>query len=131
MILIINLERLINFLEILKMEEKVSKQGNEMIEVTLCAYGIEGEKISVRDWIVNPTGLWKLKALCECCGIPFDGKTEPQMFVGKRLMVKLSIQKQSGDYPERNKVAAYVDDITAKNTNETETTIKEEDDIPF
>ena len=44
--------------------QKQSKAGNDMLELSLTAFTDEGQTVRMFDYIVNPSGLWKLKTIC-------------------------------------------------------------------
>ena len=80
--------------EIVSAEETVSKAGNDMIKLVLCVYGNDGEQVRVYDYIVSPSTIYKLKSICRCCDIEFDGVLDEQLLVGKRMLVLLSMYQE-------------------------------------
>jgi hypothetical protein len=96
--------------EIVDIKATVSKAGNDMLKLDIDCFSNGGKKVRVFDYIVVPSSLYKLKAICKFTGIEFDGAVEEQILKGKRLMVKLKIEPE-GDYPARNSIAAYVDSV--------------------
>lgn len=74
--------------------EGPSKQGNDMITLTLAVDG-QGQSIQVFDYIVNtPGGLWKAKMFCAEVGLDFDsGDLSAQSCIGKSGRVVLDYQK--------------------------------------
>lgn len=93
--------------EIVDIKQQVSKAGNDMLKLDIDCYASDGKKVRVFDYIVAPSSLYKLKAICKFTGIEFDGAVEEQLLKGKRVMVKLKLEPE-GDYPARNSIAAYV-----------------------
>ena len=117
--------------EIVNVEDKISKSsGNPMLELTLIAYGDEGEEVRVFDYIVNPSTLWKLKSICRCCDIDFDGTLEEQLLEGKRMRAELKVRPATEKYPEKNQVSKYVSGVAVKNTTP-KSAIPKGDEPPF
>ena len=114
--------------KIVDVVQKTSKNGNDMLELTINAYDEDGRQVRVFDWIVNPTGLWKLKKICEATGIEFTGEIDEQRLVGLNLMAKLQLRKATDKYPERNQIADYLS--LAENATITKQEVQD-DDIPF
>jgi hypothetical protein len=114
-------------------ESKISKAGNPMLELQVNLYtdGLIGQRI-VRcfDYIVNPSGLWKLKSICRCCEWDFeDGKIDEQLIVGKRFRVKVKLIPATEQYPEKNQIVRYVSAITSTAVT-TPTSQSDSDTIP-
>ena len=118
--------------EIIEVVRKTSKAGNEMLAVTLNAFGKNGEKVRVFDYIVNPSTLWKLKSICRCLNWEFgEGEIDEQLLVGKRFIVKLRFVK-AGQYPAKNEVEHYERALTPAATPAATTAAAPTDDgIPF
>jgi|TARA_R100000084_G_scaffold104099_3_gene60464 hypothetical protein len=108
--------------------QKQSKAGNDMLELSLTAFTDEGQKVRMFDYIVNPSGLWKLKTICNNVGIAFDGTLEEQLLVGKTLKAKVELRPASEKYPERNQVSAYIETPVEKSGTVPQPV---DDDIPF
>lgn len=126
--------------EVIFAEDKISKAGKEMIELTLRIWASDGTMHEIRDWLT--TGfLSKLKHFCYVTGLEeqYEAGTltaGPCMY--KTGMVMLDIDKgkpdpNGGVYPDRNKVVDYVADqlkeakLTAIANKET----FDSTDIPF
>ena len=128
--------------EIVGAVETVSNAGNDMIKLVLCLYGNEGEQVRVYDYIVNPSSLWKLKSICRCCNLEFDGILDEQLLVGRRMNVLVKVESERNVngkmYPERNSIVKYVSGI-GKQTTVTDPPVEADDkdvkplpdDIPF
>jgi len=117
--------------EIVEIKQQVSKKGNDMLKLDIDCYSNDGKKVRVFDYIVAPSSLYKLKAICKFTGIAFDGKIEEQLLKGKRVFVKLKIDPE-GEYPARNSIAAYIGACSQKQQPQPETTKPIiDDDIPF
>tara|TARA_R110000822_G_scaffold282204_4_gene403795 strand:+ start:277 stop:738 length:462 start_codon:yes stop_codon:yes gene_type:complete len=104
--------------EIVGAMETVSKAGNDMIKLVLCLYGNDGEQVRVYDYIVNPNTIYKLKSICRCCNIEFDGVLDEQLLVGKRMRVLTKVDPErtveGKTYSERNSIVKYVSGIETK-----------------
>ena len=128
--------------EIVGAVETVSNAGNDMIKLVHCLYGNEGEQVRVYDYIVNPSSLWKLKSICRCCNLEFDGILDEQLLVGRRMNVLVKVEPERNVngkmYPERNSIVKYVSGI-GKQTTVTDPPVEADDkdvkplpdDIPF
>ena len=107
--------------EIVDAEETVSKAGNDMIKLVLCIYGNDGEQVRVYDYIVNPNTIYKLKSICRCCGIEFDGILDEQLLIGRRMRVLTKIEPErtveGKTYAERNSIVKYVSGLGKKPTD--------------
>jgi len=106
--------------EIVSALETVSKAGNDMIKLVLCLYGNEGEQVRVYDYIVTPNTLWKLKSICRCCDMKFDGILDEQLLVGRRMRVLTKVDPERNvdgkTYSERNSIVKYVSGIGNQST---------------
>jgi len=127
--------------EVVGAVETVSKKGNDMIKLVICIYGNEGEQVRVYDYIVNPDGLWKLKSICRCCDMKFDGIMNEQLLVGKRMNVLVKIEPErtvdGKTYSERNAIVKYVSGIGNQPTENDPPVVADKDveplsdDLPF
>tara|TARA_R110000824_G_scaffold5263_3_gene24419 strand:+ start:4351 stop:4806 length:456 start_codon:yes stop_codon:yes gene_type:complete len=122
-------------------EAKVSKAGNQMLELGVNVYRTN-DVVAVRcfDYIVNPSGLWKLKSICRCCDWDFnDGKIDEQLIVGKQFRVKVKLIPATEQYPEKNQIVRYVSALnstavttpTSPSESGTIKTATTEDVVPF
>ena len=118
--------------EVLSVEDKVSKAGNQMLVLSLCVFGNAGEKVRVFDYIVNPSTLWKLKSICRCLSWEFMGTLDEQLLVGKRFKVKLKL-KPEGEFPAKNEIVHYEEGIGVPKTDAepANSTAPTADEIPF
>ena len=128
--------------EIVDAEETVSKAGNDMIKLVLCIYGNDGEQVRVYDYIVNPNTIYKLKSICRCCGIEFDGILDEQLLIGRRMRVLTKIEPErtveGKTYAERNSIVKYVSGLGKKPTDIDPPVVPDDkdvkplpDDVPF
>lgn len=124
---------------ILSVKEGTSQNsGAPMLTVTFTVYG-EDRTPQLRDWIVNPSTLWKLKKLAEALGKLDEfngGEWLPEE--GANLRVKLSVEDDP-NYGEQNRITGYLADKPSGKprtqrkpaaAGATHTPISE-DDIPF
>lgn len=89
-------------------EEKKSKQGNDMAAVSLKVYVGERTFTVFDYWVFTPGGLWKVKQVAKALGINFDaGVFNADDYLNKSLKVDLTTEKQPG-YDEKNKVQEYL-----------------------
>ena len=128
--------------EIVGAVNTVSKAGNDMIKLVLCVYGNEGEQVRMYDYIVSPSTLWKLKSICRCCEIEFDGILDEQLLIGRRMRVLTKVDPERNvdgkTYSERNSIAKYVSGIGNQSTVTDPPVVTDDkdvqplpDDVPF
>lgn len=90
-------------------EQKMSKAGNDMYELAFDVW--QGERqMQVRDYVVMPQFLWKLKRLARAIGQSdaFEaGKFDPAEHIGRNLVVSLEIESRDG-FDDRNLIRAYL-----------------------
>jgi len=88
-------------------EETVSKNNNEMIVFTLKVYG--RYTATLKDWIVVPAAIWKLKRVAEAIG-KIDhfatGEFDADEYIGANLCVELAVES-SDKYGDQNRVRNY------------------------
>lgn len=125
-----------------KAEQKRSKSGNPMIELTLHVWDNTGKEFNVFDYLIaTPNMMWKIKHFCDSVGLSqeyADGKFNEHMAVGRSGKADFIFQKGKakeggGFYKDKNAVEDYVmTDKGAQKYNPSETDSKEFDDsIPF
>ena len=119
--------------EIVSAEETVSKAKNDMIKLVLCVYGNEGEQVRMYDYIVSPSTLWKLKSICRCCEIEFDGILDEQLLIGRRMRVLTKVDPERNvdgkTYSERNSIAKYVSGIGNQTTKTDPPVVADDKDV--
>lgn len=95
--------------EITSAIEKLSKAGNDMIELTLQVYHPEdGATRQVFDWVLEAVA-YKLRHCCEAAGLSAAyeaGSLEAWQLEGKSVKVKLGIDAKAEI--KRNKIMDYV-----------------------
>ena len=128
--------------EIVDAEETVSKAGNDMLKLVICIYGNDGEQVRVYDYIVSPSTIYKLKSICRCCEIEFDGILDEQLLIGRRMRVLTKIEPErtveGKTYAERNSIVKYVSGLGKKPTDIDPPVVPDDkdvkplpDDVPF
>jgi len=97
--------------EISKGEDKVSKSGNEMIELLVRVFKPDGNFLLVSDYLLESMA-YKLRHAAEACGLLHEyesGTLLGSNFIGKTGELKLGIQKdKNGTYPDKNVVKDYI-----------------------
>lgn len=91
--------------------DRVSKNGNEMIQLVLKVYNDDGRFITVIDYLLESIA-YKLRHAAAACGLLDKYETgilTAADFKGKSGNLKLKIDKdKTGQYSDRNGVADYV-----------------------
>jgi hypothetical protein len=117
--------------EVIKAEDKKSKNGNAMIELSLCVFQPDGETRKVVDYLLSKVA-YKLRHFCDSVGLlpQYQGGTlQAEDCVGRTGNCKIEI-KPADSYPAKNEVKDYItrDAKPLGNTQEKEEV--EDDDIP-
>lgn len=99
--------------EIMNAIQKVSENGNPMIELILKVWDKNGKERNIFDYLVNvPSMEHKIKRFCDCCGLEVQyqaGCFAAEDCIGKSGKLKIAITKdKSGQYPDKNTVAGYL-----------------------
>ena len=89
-----------------------TKKGAPKLDMTLKVYDPKGVNPLVRDTIMSPFGIRRLKQLCEATGVDFSGgEVDPEEFPGKNVQVRLCVRTDpTGQYDDQNSVSAYLSD---------------------
>ena len=98
--------------EVSESEERTSKNGNDMIALTLKVYNTAGESRTVFDYLLSSI-LYKLKHAAEACGAGDKyerGELTSVDFYGKTGKLKLRIDPAQNGYAAKNAVQDYVVD---------------------
>lgn len=97
--------------EITEAFDKVSKSGNEMIELKVKVINDDADFIFVTDYLLESLA-YKLRHAAEACGLLSQyeaGSLVGSDFTFKTGTLKLKIQKdKNGQYPDKNVVGDYV-----------------------
>lgn len=124
--------------EVVTATDKISKKGNEMIEVQLKIWDINGHEHIVYDYLLESMA-YKLKHFADVCGLGdkyLAGELGSLDCVGRGGKVELIIQDgqpkpDGGLYPAKNAVKDYV----LKGSGNTKPAVIDEpfvdDDLPF
>jgi len=91
--------------------DKISKSGNEMIELWVRVYKPDGSFNQVADYLLESIA-YKLRHAAEACGLldKYEaGTILGTDFIGKTGMLKLGITKdKNGQYPDKNGIKDYI-----------------------
>ncbi len=91
--------------------DKISKSGNEMIELWVRVYKPDGTFNQVADYLLESIA-YKLRHAAEACGLldKYEaGTILGTDFIGKTGTLKLGIQKdKTGAYPDKNTIKDYI-----------------------
>lgn len=96
--------------------DKVSKSGNDMIELEIMVYNADGHFITVRDYLMEKM-MYKLAHAAKACGLGNEynsGSLEGEMFSGKSGRLKLGKQEGKDGYGPKNVVKDYIVDGPSK-----------------
>ncbi len=96
--------------EILTAQEKTSKAGNDMFELSIQVFTADGSERTIRDWIM-PSFPKKFKHCLDACGLIAKynaGEISVDDFVGKTGKLKIEIGKPNDDGIRYNQVHDYV-----------------------
>lgn len=96
-------------------KDKVSRNGNEMIELTLQVEDREGNNTLVFDYLLEAM-MYKLFSFCEATGMEgkyHNGTLTAQDCIGKSAGVELTLRKgepnpSGGMYADKNEVKKYI-----------------------
>lgn len=99
-------------------EQKISKSGNEMLQVRLGVIDKDGSERNIIDYLVaTDQMMFKLKHFCDTIGFEKEyakGQFEPSKCVGRSGKATIGIQKGgakmdgSGYYADKNNIKDYV-----------------------
>ena len=99
--------------EVQEAEEKVSKTGNDMIELKMRVYDNEGQGRTIFDYLVSTDGgAYKIRHFAYAVGLGESyerGELQASNLHGCTGKAKVFIKKdKSGQYPDRNAIADYL-----------------------
>lgn len=102
--------------QVVKSEDKLSKNGNEMIQLYLRVFNSEGGFVMVTDYLMEALA-YKLRHCAAACGLieKYEaGELAAADFEDATGHLKLKIEKdKTGQYPDKNAVQDYVADAPA------------------
>ena len=96
-------------------EEKRSKAGNPMLELTYAVYG-GGREVRIRDYVVNPSGIYRLRNLARALGKEDEfnsGSFDAQNYKDTDVRVELSVEQQEG-FDDQNRIKKVLPPTAAK-----------------
>jgi len=92
-------------------KEKVSKAGNEMIELTVRVYKPDGKFVLINDYLMEKM-LYKILHCSEACGLLErynSGELQADEFIGKEGYAKIKTQKSTDpNYSDKSVISDYV-----------------------
>src|ERR1043166_386399 len=79
-------------------QDKISNNGNEMLELVLIVYGPESRRVTVFDYLVaTEASSWKIAKFCVAAGIEYEaGIIRPEHCKDAYVRVNVGIEKQVG-----------------------------------
>lgn len=112
--------------------DMISRQGNEMIKLTLKVNDVDGTRGTVFDYLVSNVQ-WKILGFFQSIGTPQDyiqGNMNPDALIGACGKCSLVIQKdKTGQYGDQIRVKEYLK-TDVKNDAQPKSPL-DGDDIPF
>ena len=101
--------------QVAEAKDKISKSGNEMIQLNLEVFDNEGKSYRMFDYLLEAMAV-KLFAFCTSTGMEqkyHAGTLSSHDCIGKSGYVDIEIQKgkenpQGGTYPDKNNVKKYI-----------------------
>ena len=110
--------------------DKVSKSGNDMIELIVTVYGTNGTQVDVFDYLLSTDQWqWKVRHFCESAGIDYaKGELTSDECVDQNVKVNVAIDKGKDGYADKNKIADYLPRATEVAVSAAPV---KDDDIPF
>lgn len=90
--------------------ETTSKSGKEMLVVSYRIYKPNGGDTALKDYVVNPNGLWRLKRLAKAIGKTAEfesGVFRESDYVGSNLKLDLDVEEDE-QYGDKNRIAGWV-----------------------
>lgn len=112
-------------------EEKISKSGGNPMLAVGFSVPMNGRQWTVRDYIVNPSSLFKLKQISRCFGklADFDaGLFDLAQFKGRALRLVLAVESEPG-FADKNVIKAFKETNGA--VRRPAATQQDDADIPF
>lgn len=94
--------------ELTSVEQKTSKKGSPMLEV-IWTVPFGGKDWKIRDYIVNPSTLFKLKNIAKAWHLHnefAEGRFDLAEHVNRLIVLKLTVEN-SAAYGDQNQIAGY------------------------
>ncbi len=123
--------------EVYEATEKVSKAGNDMVELAIWVYDQAGTKHRVRDWLVGgEKSIYKVSHFAKSVGLYEayeSGDMPADVMVGKVGRSKVGIRKDTtGQYADQNSILDYVEMNGARPPSTVQKgPVDLDDEIPF
>lgn len=121
--------------EVLEAKERVSKNGNDMIEVNLKLYDTEGRSFRLFDYLVSSEGMaFKVRHFSSSIGLLAQyeaGELAAHDCTGKAGRCQVGIQKAKDGYPAKNIVTDYLPQIVGQPLIASKAPEDMDDEIPF
>lgn len=117
--------------DVVKAADKISSNGNPMIEISISIYAQDGRKNNVFDYLLEIVA-YKLKHFCEAVGLSKEyqaGTLTADMCLNRAGKCIIGIQPKKGEYAEKNIVKDYIPLDAAAAALDAFS--KREEDIPF
>lgn len=121
--------------EVTDAKEKLSKAGNDMIELLVKVYNAEGKSRTLFDYLVSSEATaYKVRHFAAATGmLPQYEKGELRALdcVGKTGRCQMGIDKGKNGYPDRNNISDYAVKVGGEPLIASMSTEELDDDIPF
>lgn len=96
--------------KVIKAKDRISSAGNEMIELEIDVYSVDGKKVRVFDYLLEAMA-FKLKHFCQAVGLSNEyeeGSLSAGMCFSRVGRCKIEIKHdKTGEYSDRNIVKDY------------------------
>ena len=97
--------------EVIEADERTSKNGNQMIALTLQARHPDGYDSRVWDFLVSvPAAVFKIKMFCEAAGLQSQfegGRLTAEDCVGAKAVATIIIEDGRESFSDRNSIQEY------------------------
>lgn len=117
--------------QVINAEDKTSKAGSEMIELSIKVWDIDGKPGNIFDYLL-PKLAWKIKHFCEATGMIDKFENESLCADdcnGKTGKLFIKTQPAFGQYPEKSVVKDYIK--STEDVKKIEEKPPFDDEIPF
>jgi len=121
--------------EVLEAKERMSKSGNDMIEMKVKLYDTDGRTFNLFDYLVASEGMaYKVRHFASGTGMLAQyerGELKADDCVGKTGRAQVGIDKAKNGYPARNSIADYALVSAGKGPLIASVADDLDDDLPF
>ena len=94
-------------------EQRTSKNGNDMLSLTLAVYTDAGQRYVYDHVMLAGPAAWRLRALCDACGFQEGEDLEAENFSDANVRVRLETEHDE-KYGDKNRVKSYLAPSKAK-----------------